>query len=638
MIVANIISFRKDAFSVYIRVQNISIMKKSLLFLLLFSFSVLFAEDHNSPSRSQVNPALAPFYHGVASGDPLTDRVILWTRITTDNAVEPVGWQIATDTTFSTIVNSGTTTTDSTKDFTVKVDATGLQQNTWYYYRFSNNGTYSIIGRTKTSPSGNVSDLRFAVVACSNYQDGFFNAYNDIAGKNDVDAVIHLGDYYYEYGPDDFTPGVDSSRLQEPFHEVLNLADYRQRHSFYKLDPDLRSVHQQYPFITVWDDHESANDSWNGGAQNHTDSIEGNWVDRKEDSRKAYFEWMPIRDTHNSYDTIHRVIPMGNLADLIMLDSRLEGRQIQAGTTGATVTDTNRTMLGLPQLEWYKQQLSASTAKWKLIGNQVMFAPLKVFGVALNQDQWDGYPAERDKIIRYITANHIDNVAILTGDIHTSWANDIPNPDATYNGSTGAGSAMVEFVCTSVTSGSFITFPVPANIITALISHIKYAELSKRGYLLFDVTDQKVQGDWLYMSTIASRAYTSSVAASWCDLDGANHLSQCSGSLSPRGTNPTLAPMFTGIKNMASDDMVMISCYPNPTENEVRIQYYIFKPTDVNIQMTDMSGKVIYTHNTKHSDYGLFNDEADMSSLVRGVYLMSVTAGGKIYSKRVVKN
>lgn len=625
-------------FYIYIRIQNISTMKKNLLFLFSLLFSISFAQNHNSPSRSLVDAALAPFYHGVASGDPLSDRVVLWTRITTDNATETVGWQIATDTTFSTIVNSGTTTTDSTKDFTVKVDATGLQQNTWYYYRFSNNGIYSIIGRTKTSPTGNVSDLRFAVVACSNYQDGFFNVYHDIATKNDVDAVIHLGDYYYEYGPDDFTPGVDSSRLQEPFKEVWTLADYRQRHSFYKLDPDLRLVHQQYPFITVWDDHEIANDSWKGGAQNHTDSVEGYWVDREAYSHKAYFEWMPIRDTHNSVDTIHRVIPMGNLADLIMVETRTEGREIQAGTTGVVVNDTNRTMMGHDELEWYKQQLSASTAKWKLIGNQVMFAPLKVFGAALNQDQWDGYPAERDKIIRHITSNHIDNVAILTGDIHTSWANDIPDPDATYNGSTGAGSAMVEFVCTSVTSGSFITFPVPANIITALIPHIKYAELSKRGYLLFDVTEPKVQGDWVYVNTITSRTFTSSVGASWCDLDGAKHMTQCGSALTPRGTNPTLAPTFTGMKNVANDDMVMISCYPNPTQNEVRIQYYIYKPTDVNIQLTDMSGKVIYTHNTKHNDYGLFNDEADMRLLAKGVYLMSVTAGGKIYSKRVVKN
>jgi len=614
-------------------------MKKLLLScLVLISGFVSAQTNHQSPSRSSVDETLAPFYHGVASGDPLTDRVIIWTRVTSDNAIETVGWQIATDTSFSTLVNSGSITTDTSKDFTVKVDATGLQPNTWYYYRFSNSGKYSIIGRTRTMPSGNVANLRFAVLACSNYQDGFFNAYRDIVNKNDVDAVIHLGDYYYEYGPDDFTPGVDSSRLQEPFKEVWTLADYRQRHSFYKLDPDLRTVHQQFPFITVWDDHESANDSWSGGAQNHTDSVEGYWPNRKEDSRKSYFEWMPIRDTHNSVDTIHRVIPLGNLADLIMLDSRLEGRQVQAGTTGSTVTDTNRTMLGLEQLDWYKQQLSASTAKWKLIGNQVMFAPLVVPVIgALNQDQWDGYPAERNKILRHISSNHINNVAILTGDIHTSWANDVPHPDSTYVGSSGRGSACVEFVCTSVTSGSFITFTIPAALFPAVIPHVKYAELSKRGYLLFDVTDQKVQGDWVYMNTITSRNFTSSVAASWCDLDGANHLTQCSGPLIPRGTNPSIAPVISGLTNIKAEDMVMISCYPNPFLKEVAIQYYIFSPGPVNMMLTDLNGKIFYSQTKSNLEAGLYNAELDLGGISAGTYLLTVSAGNKSISKRMVK-
>src|ERR1043165_3738907 len=282
-------------------------MQKFILAVLLLAAISISAQtqDHLSPSRSTLDGTLAPFYHGVASGDPFSDRVIIWTRITSTNNSESIDWQIATDTTFGTIINSGTVTTDASKDYTVKVDVTGLQENTWYYYRFKNNGTYSIIGRTRTMPTGNVADLRFAVVACSNYQSGYFNASRDIANKNDVDAVIHLGDYYYEYGPDDFDPGIDSSRIQEPFKEVWTLSEYRLRHSFYKLDPDLRVVHQQYPFITVWDDHETANDSWKGGAENHTDSVEGYWHDREEDSHQAYFEWMPIRDVHNSIDSIH---------------------------------------------------------------------------------------------------------------------------------------------------------------------------------------------------------------------------------------------------------------------------------------------------------------------------------------------
>jgi len=617
---------------------KIPAMKKCLLFAFILLTASAFAQnDHLSPSRSNLDGTLAPFYHGVASGDPLTDRVILWTRITSTNTSETVGWQIATDTTFATVINSGSVTTDSTTDYTVKVDATGLQPGNWYYYRFSNNGTYSIVGRTRTMPTGNVSNMRFAVVACSNYQSGYFNAYRDMVNVKNLKPVIQLGDAYYAAGPAAFDPGIDSSRIQEPYKEVWTRSDYRQRHSFYKLDPDLRVAHQQYPFITVWDDHEIANDSWSGGAQNHTDSVEGYWNDRKEDSHEAYFEWMPIRNTHNSVDTIHRVIPMGNLADLIMVETRTEGRDIQAGTTGATVTDTNRTMMGHDELEWYKQQLSTSTAKWKLIGNQVMFAPLKVFGTALNQDQWDGYPAERDKILRHISSNHINNVAILTGDIHTSWANDIPHPDSTYVGSSGHGSACVEFVCTSVTSGSFITFGVPANIITTLIPHIKYAELSKRGYLLFDVTPQKVQGDWIYMSSITSRTFTSAVGASWCDLDGANHLTQCNGPLAPRGTNPGLAPIVSGIRNVKPDEMVMISCYPNPSVNEVAIQYYIFKAGEVSMMLSDMNGRIVYTNKTQHNEAGLYHTEADLSNVASGTYLLTIATGNKMVSKKIVK-
>lgn len=613
-------------------------MKKILLpALIAFSVSV-FAQSHLGSNRSTLDDAYAPFYHGVASGDPLSDRVILWTRITTTNSSETIDWQIATDTLFTNIINSGTTTTDSFSDFTVKIDATGLQPDTWYYYRFKNGSTYSITGRTRTAPVNSVNDLRFAVVACSNYQDGFFNAYNDIALKNDVDAVIHLGDYYYEYGPDDFTPGVDSSRLQQPYKEVMNLEDYRIRHSFYKLDPDLRSVHQQYPFITVWDDHESANDSWSGGAQNHTDSVEGYWVDRKEASRKAYFEWMPIRNVHNSVDTIHRVIPMGGLVELIMIDTRLEGREVQAGTTGATVTDTNRTMLGVEQREWFKQQLSASTAKWKLIGNQVMISPLEILGNAVNQDQWDGYPAERKKILSHIAENNIDNVVVLTGDIHTSWANDIAHPDSTYSANTGAGSVAVEYVCTSVTSGSFITFSVPVSIIQIFNPHVKYAELSKRGYLLLDVTPQKVQGDWNYVSTITEKNYSVNTAASWCDLDGANHLTQCGGALTPRGTNPPLAPVpaATAINEVQSN-MVIVACYPNPYTSEVKIQYYLYEPSVVVLKVSDVNGKILYSNTTKQLQNGLFATETDLSNLAAGNYFVSITAGGKTYTKQIIK-
>lgn len=610
---------------------------KTLYTLLVVAFSMsLNAQDHLLPSRSTTDASLAPFYHGVASGDPLTDRVILWTRVTTSDISTTVNWEIATDVNFSSVVNSGSVVTDTSKDHTVKVDATGLQSDTWYYYRFSNNGNYSPIGRTRTSPASNVNNLRFAVVACSNYQDGFFNAYKDIAQKNDVDAVIHLGDYYYEYGTADFTPGVDSARLHEPPTEIYTLASYRMRHSQYKMDDDLRRLHQMVPFITVWDDHESANDSWVGGAENHTDGTEGIWAQRKEDSRRAYFEWMPIRDVHNSVDTIHRTISMGGLLDLIMIDTRLEGREEQIGTTGAAVTDTNRTMLGPAQLAWFKQQLSSSTAKWKLIGNQVMVSPLKILGQAVNKDQWDGYPAERTKILNHISSNNINNVVFLTGDIHTSWASDIPVNPSNYTASTGAGSTCVEFVCTSVTSGSFITFTVPVAIIQSFNNNIKYAELSKRGYLLLDVTPQRVQGDWIYMNTITDRNFNATTAASWCDLDGANHLTQCGSALTPRNNLPQQPPFISGIAK-EENLLAVIGCYPNPTRGDVNLQYYIQQPVNGSLNVVGVDGKLIKTIPINHSVPGLYNTGVSLSDVAPGNYIIQLNAGKSATSRKVVK-
>jgi alkaline phosphatase D len=246
---------------------------------------------------------------------PLTDRVILWTRVTTEDNSVSVDWQIATDTLFTNVVNSGTVTTDTSIDHTVKVDATGLQTNTWYYYRFKAYNKYSSIGRTRTVPMGNIDSLRFAVVACSNFQAGFFNVYRDIATRNDIDAVLHLGDYYYEYQAGGYGYVNDTNRLHPATHDAFTLADYRIWHSQYKLDPDLRYCHQQYPFITIWDDHETANNSWYGGAENHNSTTEGDWFTRKDAGKKAYFEWLPIREVAPHDDTIiHRTEHWGSTA------------------------------------------------------------------------------------------------------------------------------------------------------------------------------------------------------------------------------------------------------------------------------------------------------------------------------------
>jgi alkaline phosphatase D len=610
----------------------------ALLFFLGFNlFISTVLKAGTGSDRIQINPQAAPFFHGVASGDPTSTSVILWTRITENIDTAFVNWEVALDTNFTNILASGDTMTTALTDYTVKVKAINLPQNTWMFYRFSHNGVLSPMGRTRTAPAGGINQLRFAVLSCSNFQDGFFNVYRDIVNKNDIDAVIHLGDYIYEYGIDDFSPGSDTSRLHEPAVEILNLEDYRIRHSQYKLDVDLQELHRQFPVITVWDDHETANNSWMGGAENHTPATEGLWADRRGAGVQAYFEWMPIEVVNNS---IKRTFQWGDLVDMIMIDTRLEGREEQAGTSGAVVTDTNRTLLGSAQLSWLKSELSASNARWKLIGNQVMIAPLSIFGSAVNEDQWDGYPAERTNILSHIQNQGINNCVFLTGDIHTSWGNDVPLQTSNYNGSTGVGSVAVEFVCTSVTSSSFLTFTVPTAIIQIFNPHVKYAELSQRGYLLFDVDTQRVQGDWVYMSTVTDRNFTSSVnAARRCNFNQ-NHLENTIQFLTPRNINPPLAPepnyQPLGI-NIAPPTPVILSISPNPASDFVGTQFYLPETSDLLFELLNAEGKICMSQKLTFPS-GLGEIRFPVSSLIPGVHILRISSGKYNASARLIKS
>ena len=268
-------------------------MKLSLLLLFLVTFSAVSQKERNI-----LKTIHAPFYHGVASGDPLHDRVIIWTRVTPDeinNDSIRVNWRIATDTMIFDVVNSGYFYTKQERDYTVKVDVTGLNPSTCYYYDFEVDGKFSVPGRAITADLGDNENVRFAVVSCSNYEYGYFNVYSALAERNDVNAVLHLGDYIYEYATGGYSANI-ANRSHEPAHEIVTLDDYRLRYSHYHLDTDLQRIHQQYPFICVWDDHESANDSWLDGAENHDPATQGNWIDRKNNAKKAYFEWLPIRE------------------------------------------------------------------------------------------------------------------------------------------------------------------------------------------------------------------------------------------------------------------------------------------------------------------------------------------------------
>ncbi len=456
-----------------------------------------------------------PFYHGVASGDPLTDAVIIWTRITPADSLESieVKWEVSESEDFSNVLKTGTFTTNPEKDFTVKVDVKGLNPGQIYYYRFHGlNGT-SITGRTKTAPSGMPDSLRFAVVSCSNYQWGYFNSYARMAEQPMFDAVLHLGDYIYEYGIDGYGD-TTRGRFHLPKHEIITLQDYRTRYSQYRLDPDLKAVHQMHPFITIWDDHEVANDSHMEGAQNHQPDTEGDYSERMAAAVKTYYEWMPMREPADRL--LYRSFTFGGLADVIMLDERLEGRDPQLDSlTHPEYMSEDRSMLGPDQRKWFKDKLSNNTGTWQLIGNQVIFSDLDL-GFAFpnsprNLDSWDGYHAEKRMIADHIIDHDIKNVIFLTGDTHCSWAFEAAiDPKNTYNRETGAGAFAIELGTASINAANYdeYTSVDTARMVEQAYAdprvnpHLKYVNLRDHGYLVLTLKPEEARADWYYIETV----------------------------------------------------------------------------------------------------------------------------------------
>ncbi|MDS1310984.1 alkaline phosphatase D family protein [Marinobacter xiaoshiensis] len=357
------------------------------------------------------------FTHGVASGDPLSDGVVLWTRVVPDrdfeNAVS-VAWEVATDAGFENLVHSGTAAAKNAHDFTVKVDVRGLGAGQTYYYRFRTSDSQSPVGTTLTLPEGDVSSVRLAVVSCANYPAGYFNVYREVSKRDDLDAVVHLGDYIYEYSSESGSYAAsDAAALGRTFPtdnnlELIRLKDYRRRYGIYRGDADLQALHQKVPFIVVWDDHEIANDAWENGAANHN-AGEGDYGTRKLEALQAYFEWMPIRPVIEGNDeAIFRTFRFGDLVALHMLDTRHMGRDkqldyqnyfTQAGLDEASfradVGSTNRTMLGAEQLLWLQASMGYSTATWQVLGQQILMGRMNLPAellMAIATEQFDGLP------------------------------------------------------------------------------------------------------------------------------------------------------------------------------------------------------------------------------------------------------
>ncbi len=458
------------------------------------------------------------FVHGVASGDPLADAVILWTRVSTATAATSVEWQLASDEKFKTIVKSGTAMALPDKDYCVKLDVTGLSAATTYYYRFTALGETSMTGRTRTLPAAGATQVRFGLVSCSSLAHGFFHSYRELSERDDLDAIIHLGDYIYEYGSNEY----GMIRPYEPTHEILSLEDYRTRYSQYRRDPNLASLHAAFPMIAIWDDHEFANNSYKDGADNHNTG-EGDWATRKQVAARVYREWIPIRDEADPLK-IYRTFKMGGLLDLVLLDTRIWGRELQlTDPASPELNSDTRQLLGADQEAWLKEQLSTSTAKWRVVGQQVMMGQLPQF---LNTDAWDGYPKARERFLDAMTAGG-KNVVVLTGDIHSSWVHDLtPDPmdPSKYNATTGQGSRAVELVVPAVTSpGLSKDLQQIAMDAVALNTWTKFVDVYRRGYVLLDVNAQRVEAQFFHFEDIEVEApQKSSLSVTATIEDGKN--------------------------------------------------------------------------------------------------------------------
>ncbi len=688
-------------------------MKKSFTICLMFALTLmtsnlLFGQssntqlvDHNRAFDRNggitVNPDWAPFYHGVASGDPLEDRVIIWTRITPDTMNSgpiDVQWKVATDPELDDIVQEGTFTTDADRDFTVKVDVTGLDAGTTYYYGFTALSANSLTGKTKTTPTGNIVDhLKFGVVSCSNFQAGYFNGYRRLAERNDLDAIIHLGDYIYEYA-DSVYGDVElfGERPLDPAGEIVTLDEYRTRYSNYRLDTALARAHQQHPFIAIWDDHESANDAYVDGAENHDPMTQGDWETRKGVARQAYFEWLPIRD--NAEEDIFRTLKYGDLMDLILLDTRLEGREVQINDiTDPALYDLDRTILGADQYNWFLNELDQSTAKWKVVAQQVIFSEFNVGWFALLDptgsfevyeslflDIWDGYPAERSKIINYIDANDIDNVVILTGDFHSTFAYDVTEipadlqvvptplgdlpvyfPSQTYDPATGSGSVAVEFATPSVTSANFdenldpVTSAIVENFINSVIPvndtvnignpnpHMKYTDLDQHGYYILDIKSDTAQANW-YFTEIGQVVDAETFGEAHFTLDGENHLNPAAGESAPKAVQDIPAPLnppafVSSLNNPSkSRDFAVLSVYPNPFSSVNTLNYVINKSANVRIGLYDTNGRLVKQLFEQNLPKGSYTLVTSSEGLENGIYVYKIEVGNQVdYQKVVVK-
>ena len=456
------------------------------------------------------------FLHGVASGDSLQDRVIIWTRISvSDPQVKVVNWEVSQDLKFKQLVATGRKVIAAKSDYTVKVDVKGLSAGNRYYYRFIYDGQVSSIGLTKTLPDSlNGGAFSMAVVSCNNWEDGYFNSFRFLADKEEVDLVLHLGDYIYEYGTGEYG-NPESGRINLPRHEVLTLQDYRSRYAQYRTDPDLQVLHQRKPFYLIWDDHELANDAYDDGAKNHQEN-EGPWILRKQAAIRAYLEWMPVRAKNASQ--IRRKFEIGDDISLYLMDERTAGRTRQMESNEKGFGDSDRSLLGKSQFSWLAEELKTTKSTWKLIANQVMFSGYAVaegFKLPKYNDWWLGYPFERAKIIDLLQKEVSGITIFLTGDHHESFVLAVNKEERfmDYTKPYTQKPIAWELLTPSITSKNgdrrkreeiieFENMLADSNI----NPHLVFGDIKNHGYFIAQVSKTEFKATYFFVDNILSRS------------------------------------------------------------------------------------------------------------------------------------
>ncbi|MFN0024823.1 MAG: alkaline phosphatase D family protein [Parvularculaceae bacterium] len=524
------------------------------------------------------------FSHGLASGDPTQDSVVIWSRLTTPTP-DPVAvvWEIAESENFARPAASGEVRASAENDFTLKAVPAGLKAGQTYYYRFRAGDTVSLTGRTRTVPEGRTDAARFAIVSCSNYPFGYFNVYDRIARETSLDAVIHLGDYIYEYGVTSYggESGKALGRNHEPSHEILTLADYRRRHAQYKSDAGSQAMLAAHPLIAIWDDHETANNTYAGGAENHDPATEGDWSARLRNALQAYYEWMPVREPQPGAlrEALFRAWSWGDLLTLVSLETRLMARsaQFEYDQIVPTLTDAaavskfrdeilwspDREMLGQAQLDFIAKALEKSAQRgepWRLIANQIIMAKVtapnlephvteadivalekewdqarafikfSTLGLPTNLDAWDGYPAARERLYDMARSAKAEGLIVVTGDTHTWWANDLKAKGGAHMG--------VELGVHSVTSPSPYrrAFLGGKGAEYALLTNqenpdVRYLSGEDHGYIDLSLTREAAVARFIAVDTVEAPAYMafekaaftikrSGGAAQFADVDG----------------------------------------------------------------------------------------------------------------------